>query len=188
MAASPPLQGSMNLGAKGRTGMEKKKSLLHKQQPIASIWEGKVTRNDHNPQWAIKVEGPIYIKGKASPENRKDIFEKATIKLYASSEDWKKLWEFYSRDKESFSNQLWSDFIYPAILQTKDWRGSGLEKPNANLIRVLKTDASNLYSFFLFWMKTPRQRWPDYLKQLLKTFKDERPWSHDPLAFRGLDF
>ena len=160
-----------------------------KQESPTPCWEGHVTRNDKNPEWAIKIEAPIYVRDKTKSGDSSGVpAEKVWIKLYASRSGWRKLWNFYVIDNgENFSNQLWTDFFYPAVLETKDWRGSGMGKPNRNLVRVLKTDASNLFSFFFWWLERPRSNWPDYLQQVIKVVLEEGVGNYDPAAFKGLD-
>lgn len=153
--------------------MEKDRKLSSKNKDnFPSSNDFKVTKNYHNPKRPIKISGPILIPDKTKSSDGNPHFDRAVLTLVATPEDWQKLRIFYLTDSEEFTRRLWTDFIYPAYCKTIDWRGSGRSKPNLNRLQVIKTDASELYSFFIFWTKIKREDWPNEIQEIFRAFEN----------------
>lgn len=157
--------------------MKKKKDLSQKQQPKQqkAVLPGnpKITVNYHSPKHPVTVTGAIDTRGNKR-QNGQAQSDLACMTIRASSKDWNKLWRFYNESPSNFTNRFWADFICPAIIHTQGRKGPrGKNRPGAQFVRWIKTDASELYHFLLFWMGVDSMNWPKYLKTLFTKFKAE---------------
>ena len=103
-----------------------------------------------------------------------DLKNTIKLKVTATPDNWKKLNQLLSENREEFARDFYHKFIdialYKVILPKKP---RGKQKDTFSLALNIKSDASCAYDFFSYWCKRPLEEWPDYLKRIIEIAEKE---------------
>jgi len=150
-----PLDDETNIVQSWRTPEQIRRAVQRIESPDLSKVHPRRTKKD-----------PITITNFIDHKNSIELIVKA------SPENWKRLDQLLSENPEEFGKDFYEKFIriafYKEILPPKP---RGRPKDATALVQELRYYSGELYQFVSYWLKRPKEDWPDYLTRLVEVIE-----------------